>query len=211
MKIIIFDMDGTLINSAEDITITVNHIRAHHHNLPPLSSANVVEIINRPKRNLAKLFYETPEYFDRDRDLFEAHYYQQCIQNPILYPKIKETLEQLKERDIKLSIATNAPSTFARRMIEHLGVDKHFDYIIGPDIAGASKPEPDMLQQILSRYGFEHGNHQAWMVGDNTKDMKAAHNANIKSIFATWGFESEGEGDFVIDSPLKLMEIIYRK
>jgi len=208
VKIIIFDMDGTLIDSGEDITKTVNFIRDTNHHLPPLTTEEVVAIINRPKRNLAKLFYGTDTYSQTDHDLFESHYHHQCIQNPILYPHIKTTLQTLKSQGIKLSVATNAPSTFAKRMITHLGIEKYFDHIIGPDISGKSKPHPDMLEHILLRYGFAHDKHQAWMVGDNNKDMQAAQEARIQTVFATWGFSSEGEGDFVINSPLSLLKII---
>jgi len=108
MKIVIFDMDGTLIDSAQDITTTINHVRRVNHRLPPLSSEEVVEIINRPVRNLAKLFYGTESYEMRDKTLFESHYYDQCTQNPRLYPQIEEMIVTLRAHDVKLSVATNA-------------------------------------------------------------------------------------------------------
>jgi len=70
-KIVIFDMDGTLIDSKKDITISINHIRHIHHNLAPLSEEFVVEAINMDVRNLPKLFYETEVYEDKDKILFE--------------------------------------------------------------------------------------------------------------------------------------------
>ena len=208
MRIVIFDMDGTLIDSQHDITCSVNHVRAVHHSLPPVPSASVVEWINRPVRNLPKLFYGTETYEARDRELFEAHYFEQCVKNPLLYSGVRETLEALHGRGVRLAVATNAPSKFAHRMIGHLGVAHYFEQIVGPDLAGASKPDPAMLHMILERSGFNPDEHRAWMVGDNSKDIDAARKAGIAGVFSTWGFSAEGEGDFVIKHPAALLDII---
>ncbi|MEA3418228.1 MAG: HAD family hydrolase [Campylobacterota bacterium] len=208
MKVVIFDMDGTLIDSQYDITRTINYIREVNHGLPPLESTSVVNMINSYKRNLSKLFYGTEQHEECDRLLFESYYYDQCIQNPTLYSGIKEMLEQLQSNGVKLSVATNGPSLFARRMIEYLKIDVYFDYIVGPDITGTPKPDPVMLHYILEKYGFEYGKHKGWMVGDNSKDMEAAQRAGLYGVFATWGFSPEGEGDFVLDSPHELFGIL---
>lgn len=207
-KIVIFDMDGTLIDSKKDITISINYVRELNHGLEPLSEAFVVDAINAHQRNLAKLFYNTELYEERDRVIFEKHYKEQCIQNPYLYEGVEELLYTLKENDVQLSVATNAPTVFAQTMLESLKVQELFDVIIGADKVAKSKPNPDMLHHILNNYKYLDKQDRAWMIGDNSKDMEAAHNANIDAVFAAWGFSSFGTHDLIAYSPHEVASIV---
>jgi len=207
-KIVIFDMDGTLIDSKKDITISVNYVRKTNHNLPPLSEAFIVEAINLHERNLPYLFYETQSYEPRDRELFEKHYKEQCIEHPYLYDGIREMLLRLKAQGVKLSVATNAPTLFARTMLEHLEVGALFDEIMGADRVKVSKPHPDMIYAILDFYNFDKQSDRAWMVGDNSKDMESAKRAGIEAIFATWGFSADGAYENVVKKPQEILDIV---
>jgi len=207
-KIIIFDMDGTLIDSKKDITISINHVRDLHYKLPPLSEDFVVEAINMEVRNLPKLFYGTELYEKHDMVAFEAHYDEQCVQSPYLYDGILEMLETLKEQEIKLSVATNAPTKFAHRMLNALNIAHMFDEIVGADAVSASKPSPEMLNKILDAYKYDKSRDSAWMVGDNSKDMLSAKNAGIASLFATWGFTPHAEHDVLLSHPAELVGIV---
>ena len=207
-KIVIFDMDGTLIDSKKDITISVNYIREINHNLKPLSEEFIVECINMEVRDLPYLFYETKTYEDKDRELFEEHYATQCVQNPYLYDGIKETLDELHDAKVKLSVATNAPTQFAQRMLKHLGVDTMFDVIIGADKVKHSKPDPAMLINILEYYNYDETQDKAWMIGDNSKDMLSATNAKINSMFAIWGFTPKSDYKTIIKNPKEIISIV---
>ena len=208
MKIVIFDMDGTLLDSKKDITISINHIRKVHHSLEPLSEEEVVDAINMDVRNLPKLFYNTEFYHEKDRDVFELHYANQCTKNVYLYDGIYETLKELYLRGVRLSVATNAPTPFVLMMLKKLNVDSLFDVIIGADKVKAAKPNPEMLEKILTHYNFDKEKDSAWMIGDNSKDMQSAKNANIDSMFAKWGFSPDGEHHTLLNHPKEILETV---
>jgi len=207
-NIVIFDMDGTLIDSKKDITISVNYVREVHYSLEPLSEEFIVEAINKEVRNLPELFYGTQEYHKKDMLVFEAHYEEQCVKSPYLYSGIQEILDALKDANVKLSVATNAPTKFAKRMLASLSVEHYFDIIIGADEVSHSKPSPEMLYRILEHYDYDKERDRALMVGDNSKDILSAQNANIDSLFATWGFSPETDFANRVDKPEEILSIV---
>ena len=208
MTVVIFDMDGTLINSKDDITTSINYVREKQYRLPALTQDFVVEAINRDQRNLAQLFYEKEVYEEMAREMFEVHYEQQCTQSATMYDGILELVENLHAQGVKMGVATNAPTPFALQMLEHVGLAEYFEKIVGADLVASPKPHPEMLEVTLTHLDFDAQNDRAFMVGDNSKDMEAGRRAGCVSVFSTWGFSPEGEGDYVIAHPNEFLKLL---
>lgn len=181
---IIFDMDGTLIDSSFAMAQSVNHVRRTL-GLSDISKEDLEYHINQPDQHLPKIFYNTPEYDPNHRALFREHYMATSTQSIALYPDVKEMLAFMSQRAI-LGIATNASDFFARHMVEHLGIEPYFDYIVGSNNVPEPKPNPQMLELLMEATGSIK--EKALLVGDSIKDEHAAMNADIPFIFAQWGY-----------------------
>jgi phosphoglycolate phosphatase len=206
--LVIFDMDGTLVDTRADITISINYVRKTK-NLPPLTEEEVIKIINFKREELAKQLYHTETYLPEDRAIFEEHYKQQCSKNVRPYEGIVDLLDFLKSSGVKLSVATNAPTKFGERILSAAKIDHYFDHIVGSCKVKNAKPEPDMIYLIQDFYSDKNLN-KNFLVGDNHTDINAAKNANIPSIFVKWGYGSfDGvTPDFTAETPEEIVKYI---
>ena len=184
MKSIIFDMDGTLINSGNIIANTINHVRVNS-GLKAMDKKYLLENINNPHINSAEFFYGTENFTDKHTELFETYYEEHCISDIVLYDGIASLLETLKDKFI-MTIATNASTIFAIQMTEHLNIKHYFKDIIGADKVVQAKPHPDMLNALIDKHHFDKNT--TVLVGDSQKDIMSANSANIGSILVNWGF-----------------------
>lgn len=181
---IIFDMDGTLIDSSFAMTQSVNYVREHL-GLAPIVKEDLEYYINQPDHDLPRIFYNTPEYVPAHRMMFKEHYMASSHEYIQLYPGIKEMLSFMKERAV-MGIATNASDFFARHMLSHLGILEMFTSIVGANNVPEPKPNPMMLELIMEE--TQSLKEYTFLVGDSIKDEHAALNADIPFIFAGWGY-----------------------
>jgi len=184
-KLIIFDMDGTLVNSSLTIANAINYVRKNL-GFEPMEQTKILKMVNDHTVNPAKAFYHT-EAFDADHERWFSEYYTRNHEKElVLYDGIKEMLEHLKEEGHALAVATNAYRGSTIESLTHLGVYDHFDAIACYDDVEKGKPYPDMLHKILDELNYS--NERAVFVGDGPRDEMAGKNANIMYFMVDWGF-----------------------
>lgn len=186
MNMIIFDMDGTLINSGYAIANTVNYVRENL-GLETLERNFILENINDVNVNSAEFFYNEQIFTPQIKELFEDYYSKNCLVDLHIYDGVKKLLDNFKS-DFKFCIATNANSDYARKMLNHLEIESYFSSIVGYNDVDRPKPNPDMVNVLLDKYRIKKQNAQ--LVGDSNKDIIAATNAGIDGVLVNWGFSN---------------------
>jgi len=184
-KLIIFDMDGTLVNSSLTIANAINYVRKNL-GFEAMEQNTILRMVNDHTLNPAKTFYHA-EAFDSDHERWFSEYYTKNHENElVLYDGIKEMLESLKEEGHALAVATNAYRGSTIESLTHLDIYGHFDAIACYDDVEKGKPYPDMLHKILDE--LEHSNEKSIFIGDGPRDEIASKNADIPYIMVDWGF-----------------------
>lgn len=184
-KLIIFDMDGTLVNSSLTIANAINYVRENL-GFEPMEQEYILRLVNDHTINPAQTFYHA-KVFDRDHEKWFSEYYTKNHESElVLYDGIKELLQSLKDKGHDLAVATNAYRGSTLESLTHLEVYEHFDAIACYDDVNEGKPHPAMLHKILDE--LEHSSHQALFIGDGPRDEIASQRAEIDYIMVDWGF-----------------------
>ena len=152
MKCVIFDMDGTLIDSAKAICETVNEVRRELGLEGDLAAKFIVKAINEPGRNLGLDFYGIDKPDMKLRDNFEAKFKKNYREYAAAYDGARELLAGLKEAGHFVALASNAPRYTLDEILQRSGIFKFFDLIVGADENVPQKPDPAMLNLILKTY-----------------------------------------------------------
>lgn len=221
-ELILFDLDGTLIDSVPDLVVAVNHmLRSLEY--PEYNEEMIRTWVGNGAKMLVKRALSGDIIVDEDLDhvLFEKalerfmNYYGKhiCI-GTAAYPKVGETLRALKEKGYGLAIVTNKPYGFIAPILEALGLDGLFRFCVGGDSLPKHKPDPLPLTYVCETLGVPV--EKAIMVGDSRNDILAAQAAGMDSIGVTYGY-NYGEGidvyspDAVIDQFSKLRTLLEKR
>lgn len=184
-KLIIFDMDGTLIDSSLTIANAINTVRKKL-SLEPMDEAHILSKVNDPHINPALYFYEAKAFTPEHEEWFSDYYNKHHQEELRLYDGVLDLLETLRSRGYLLALATNAYRVSTLQSLSHLNIMDYFNAIACYDDVPQGKPHPDMLHQILDELDVTAA--MTLFVGDGHRDALASQAANIDYLMVNWGF-----------------------
>jgi phosphoglycolate phosphatase len=210
-KAILFDLDGTLIDSAPDITAAVNEL-LDGRRLLPLTVEQVKSMVGNGVEKLVERAFAASgmplsrgELDDVNREMVPI-YRRHLIRLTRLMPGAAETLAQLHVAGIRIGVATNKPQVATREILLHFGLLERLGAIVGGDAVARKKPAPDALLLALEQLGAEP--HDTLMVGDSVADVEAARAAGIPVVLVRGGYTLQPVellgADLVCDTLLEL-------
>lgn len=214
IKYIIFDLDGTLVNSIYDLADSVNYVlKQNGYAEHPLESYyyfvgnGTLKLIERALPEDKR----TANEIERVHSQFAERYSQNYLNKTIPYKGINELLDELDKRGIKYSVASNKTDVFTQEIINGLFPNNRFDVIIGKREENPTKPDPKIIYDIMD--GKNLTLDEILVVGDSGVDIETGHNACLKAVGCLWGFRDEKElkevgADYIISKPMELFEII---
>lgn len=193
--LLFFDLDGTLIDSRDDLADSVNLALAEM-DFSLIPTASVYGFIgegvfNLLLRSLRASLEREPEndLVDHAVEVFRKHYDRNCLNKTKLYEGVAETLEGLN--GFKKAVITNKPRDFSVKILEALGIAKYFDSVAGGDTYSQRKPDPMPLVETARSLGIEIA--ECVMIGDSRVDIEAGKNAGISTIGCVYGFRGREE------------------
>ena len=185
-QLLVFDLDGTLIDSRADLAEGINHMRKSL-GLDPLPPATIGGYVGNGVRKLVERSLQGAAVdVEEALRINKEYYFSHLTVHTTCYPGVVDGLRQLAEAGHTLALLTNKPGDPSREILKHFEIDRFFSTVIGGGDVANLKPEPDGVFHCLEESGMEHS--KAWMVGDHYTDLSAAKNAGIKSAFVHYGF-----------------------
>ena len=213
IKLVIFDFDGTLADTKENIILTFQ-MTMKELGVEIKSRQECAATIGLTLEDAFKVLYPgmAAEKYILLRDTYRRIFKEnRKILVPGLFPEVMETLEELRRRGYLMSIASSRLSPSLHSFLEDMKIAHLFEYAVGGDNVEHPKPAPDAVLQILRHYNLSA--EEAFVVGDMPFDINMATNAGVKSCGVTWGNADaaqlkESGGNYIIDKMSQLLEIL---
>lgn len=189
-SLLIFDLDGTLVDSRKDLATAVNLMRRHF-NLPPLDLDTVTGYVGNGIRVLVtRALQGTSVSVDEALPLQVSLYREHMLDETALYPGVLEGLRRLHRLGHTLAVATNKPAAACELILNHFGIMPLFARVLGGGSTPNLKPHPEMVEVIMTATGRTAD--ATWVIGDNYTDLECARRAGTRSIFLTYGYGEPG-------------------
>lgn len=207
VALMIFDLDGTLVDSLEDIASSVNHTMTGLE-LHPLSRDQIRSFVGDGIRTLLRRSLETQMTVDEGAlddalAMYVDHHDQHCVDSTVVYPGVHEVLSHFASK--KKAVVSNKSERFTRRILDALGLSRHFDVILGGDSLAVKKPDPAILFHVATT--LKANARQSVMIGDGPQDMSCGRSAGMLTCGVTYGYRNQSalnEADHVIHNLLEL-------
>lgn len=189
-RAVLFDLDGTLVDSYSALTEAVNHARRTH-GMHDLSAARIRDLVGEGIERLLQRAFERTDVPASVQVAFESRYDEICCHESKVLADVETTLDGLAELDVKMAVCTNKPTFFLKKILDFLDLSRHFAAIVGPDLAGARKPD---AKHLLFTLGSVRCHPSATLfVGDMPIDVSAARNSGIDAAVVASGSSSREE------------------
>lgn len=212
MKLAIFDLDGTLINSLADIAEATNFaMRELGFPEHPVNNFNYM-VGDGVKRLIERALPDDKQHlFNKALILYNGYYNENYTAKTYVYEGVTEALKQLKSMGMKLAVASNKTHQFTENIINHYFGSNLFNSVYGKSEERPVKPDPSIVNVIMKDMNIEPSD--AVMIGDTSIDIKTGKNAGIKTIGCTWGFRTleeltSAEADFIAYTPEDIINFI---
>jgi len=210
--LIVFDLDGTLIDSARDLEIATNQTRARF-GMPPLDANLIHSYVGNGAAVLVKraMGPEADESLISEALLFFVKYYRtHALAHTRLYPGVQGVIDGLADQGHTLAVLTNKPAKISTDILAGLGVGPRFARVYGGDSFEQKKPDPVGIHTLIKETTGRA--EDTWMVGDSAVDVRTARNAGVKACGVAWGFQPESfekyPPDVLIHDPAELPRVI---
>ncbi|MES2714219.1 MAG: phosphoglycolate phosphatase [Pseudomonadota bacterium] len=210
--VLLFDLDGTLIDSAPDLAGAANDLRAAH-GLAPLPSAALRPMVGAGARGMVGIAFGVlpgDARFEGLKDAFLARYAERLLHSTQVFDAMQPVLDRLDAAGLPWGIVTNKAMRFTAPLVEGLGLAQRARVVIAGDTTPHAKPHPEPLLEAARRLGVAAG--ACAYIGDDHRDMQAGRAAGMATLAAAWGYLGQGEpvqawgADQVLSSPGELLQ-----
>ena len=212
VPVLLFDLDGTLIDSAPDLAGAANDLRAHH-GLPGLPYHLLRPMVGTGARGMVGVaFGVTPDDagFSELRDAFLARYAERLLEQTQVFTAMAPVLDALDVAGLRWGIVTNKAMRFTAPLVDALGLSVRAAVVIAGDSTPHAKPHPAPLLEAARRIGVAAA--ACVYIGDDHRDIVAGQAAGMGTLAAAWGYLGQGEpvhawgADRVLSSPAELLQ-----
>ncbi|WP_439130367.1 HAD family hydrolase [Polaribacter sp.] len=213
-KGVIFDLDGTLVNSLGDITNAINTVLKKH-NFPTISVQECKSFIGHGVRDLVVKALpkenQNEEWINRCFEEMLAVYRDNCTIKTAMYPDISNLLDELTARNLKLAVFSNKADELTKKVVKAIFSKWNFEVVEGLKLEALKKPNPTVALEISEKLAIPA--EQLIFVGDTDVDIITAKKANMHPVGVVWGYRTKEElissgAKFILENPLDLIKIL---